>query len=244
MNICASCSALLSYASDDGFARSFPHPRLPMDAFAAAFVARRAVHRLPVSSDLFRLFYRGGGAPRGVARELAGSETPRALPAMGRAGGGSGAGAVRIVSRRTASLVNKQAAVYGQTSLDCHRSLHHRDRGWQVYVAKHPPPAPAKAARLARAPLRRNSVEPGASVLRRQQPFLCKPPLRRARRNLVPPRRRHRLTRRPRPRRRSSRRRRRLRNADLRVAPDQSWRRHRRSDPAETPGRERQAGAS
>ena len=92
MNICASVAALLSYAPDDGFARSFPYSRLPMDAFAAAFAARRAVHRLPVSSDLLGVFSRGGGTPRSAARELARAQTPRALPALGRAGGGSGSG--------------------------------------------------------------------------------------------------------------------------------------------------------
>ena len=92
MNICASVAALLSYAPDDGFARSLPYSRLPVDAFAAAFAARRAVHRLPVSSDLLGVFSRSGGTPRRAPRELARAQTPRALPALGRAGGGPGSG--------------------------------------------------------------------------------------------------------------------------------------------------------
>src|SRR5450432_3859386 len=100
MSGCVSQSALLSYASDDGAARSFPHPRLPMDPFATPLVARRAVHGLPLSSDLLRLFSRGGGTPRPAARELARAEAARALPPMGRAGGGSGAETFRSAGAR------------------------------------------------------------------------------------------------------------------------------------------------
>src|SRR5450432_2326733 len=93
MSGCVSQSALLFYAPDDGFARSFPHPRLPMDALATAFLARRTVDWLPVSSQLFDLLSRGGGNARGAAGKLAWAEATCALSALGRAGGGSGAGA-------------------------------------------------------------------------------------------------------------------------------------------------------
>src|SRR5450432_43177 len=54
--ICVVLGAPLSYAPDDGLARSFPHSRLPMDPLAAALVARRTDNGLPVLSDLLRLF--------------------------------------------------------------------------------------------------------------------------------------------------------------------------------------------
>ena len=96
MKICASRSALLFYAPDDGFARSFPHPHLPMDRLAAALVARRAIDWLPVPPDLLHLFSGGGGTSRRVARELARVETSCALPPMGRPGRGSGSGAEQL----------------------------------------------------------------------------------------------------------------------------------------------------
>src|SRR6478752_2361660 len=61
----------LSYGPDDGFARSPPHPFLPMDDFAFACLAWRTVHRLPFSSDVFRLFSRSGRAAWRAARNLA-----------------------------------------------------------------------------------------------------------------------------------------------------------------------------
>jgi len=76
----------LSYGPDDGFARSPPHPFLPMDDFAFAFLAWRTVHRLPFSSDVFRLFSRSGRAAWRAARNLAGNETSGALSPLGRAG--------------------------------------------------------------------------------------------------------------------------------------------------------------
>lgn len=91
INICVAWGALLSYAPDNAFAPSFPHSRLPMDAFAAPFLARRAWLGVPVSSDVLEIFSRGGGTSRGAPRELAWGETAGALPSMGRTGGGSGA---------------------------------------------------------------------------------------------------------------------------------------------------------
>jgi len=92
MNICASRGTLLSYAPDDGFASSFPYSCLPIDALAAAFLARWAVDWLQVSSNLLDLFSRGGGTARGSARKLARAETAGTLPTVGWAGGRSCAG--------------------------------------------------------------------------------------------------------------------------------------------------------
>ena len=127
MNICASVAALLSYAPDDGFARSLPYSRLPVDAFAAAFAARRAVHRRcrfhPTCSEYF---LEAVETPRRAPRELARAQTPRALPALGRAGGGPRFRPLPIGRPTRWPVNNLVAAVYGQTSLDRHYPLYSR----------------------------------------------------------------------------------------------------------------------
>jgi hypothetical protein len=90
---CAAGGLPLSYGPDDGFSRSFPHPCLQVDGFAFALLARRTVDGLPISSNLFRLFSRSGGAAWRAPRGLAGSETSCALPPVGRAGRRSSASA-------------------------------------------------------------------------------------------------------------------------------------------------------
>lgn len=55
MEICVALGAPLFYAPANGFARSFFHSRLPMDALADSLRARWPEHGLPLSSDLFGL---------------------------------------------------------------------------------------------------------------------------------------------------------------------------------------------
>ncbi len=86
MSGCASPSALLFYAPDNGLALSHLHSCLPMDAFAASFRSRRAGKRLPFSPHLFRLFSGSGGMSWRVPRWLAGLEKARSLSALGRPG--------------------------------------------------------------------------------------------------------------------------------------------------------------
>jgi len=86
--------------------------------------------RLPIYPDLFEIFSGSGGDAWRSARQLAGIEAPRSLPAMGWMRVRSSAAALggRISESDPSLRLIVQNRIYGSNSVDCSRSLCSRAR--------------------------------------------------------------------------------------------------------------------
>jgi len=86
--------------------------------------------RLPIYPDLFEIFSGSGGDAWRSARQLAGVEAPRSLPAVGWMWVRPGAAALggRISESDPSLRLIVQNRIYGSNSVDCSRSLCSRAR--------------------------------------------------------------------------------------------------------------------